>query len=298
MNRAGKQKLKMAQSLPRTRIPLLQTLRAIALTLILACLASAQGSAPKTAAPSSGAQPVPQDDNARHARALLDQMIQAMGGQAWLNIKDVSQEGRTYGFYHGKSGGGAPFWRFAKWPDMERLELTKQRDWIIIHNGDQGWEITFRGTAPEDPEEHEAYLLRRPFTLEHVLREWLDQPGTALFYEGRALAERKEAEKVTVLNSQNQPVSFYIDIFTHLPIKKSFQHRNPLYRDQDVEDEVYDNWHTVQGIPTALDITRMHNGESTNQRFLNKVTYNSGLPDSMFSATVAIKGEKPDEKKK
>src|SRR5947209_8499321 len=59
-----------------------------------------------------------QDENARKARAMLDQMIEAMGGQAWRNIQDVSQEGRTYSFAHnGESSVGTPFWRFFKRPD-------------------------------------------------------------------------------------------------------------------------------------------------------------------------------------
>src|SRR6266404_9790605 len=182
-------------------------MRFFAAILLLTSLALGQ-----TLTPAPAAASAQQDEGARKARALLEQTIQALGGQAWLNIQDISQEGRTYGFFHGQSGGGAPFWRFWKWPDKERLELTKQRDWIIIHNGDDGWEITFKGTAPEEEETLAGYRLRRPFTLEHVLREWIHQPGVALFYDGRALAERREAEKVTLLNAQNQAVSLYIDI--------------------------------------------------------------------------------------
>src|SRR5438034_4197714 len=101
---------------------------------------------PKQQSPSQGA--TPQDENARRAKVLLDRMVQALGGQAYLNIQDVSQEGRTYGFYHGQpTGAGAPFWRFWKYPDKDRLELTKQRDWWIIHNGDKGFEVTFRGVS-------------------------------------------------------------------------------------------------------------------------------------------------------
>lgn len=228
-----------------------------------------------------------QDDNARKARTLLDQMVEAMGGNAWRNIQDVSQEGKTYGFSHnGESSEPIPFWRFAKPPDRERIELTKQRDVIEIHNGEQGWEITFKGTAPEDPEPHAAYLIRRNFTMEKVLLGWLKEPGTALFYEGQALADRRQAEKVTVMNAQDEAVTFYIDSITHLPIKKSFEHRDPTSRELDTEDEVYSNWHTVQGIATAHVITRMRNGRNQNQRFLSKVTYNSGLADSLFEAQV------------
>src|SRR5205823_9810238 len=77
------------------------------------------------------------DPGAVKAKQLIDQMIQTLGGDAYLHFTDVTQEGRTNGFYHGTpTGGTAPFWRFYKFPDKERIELTKQRDWIVIHNGE------------------------------------------------------------------------------------------------------------------------------------------------------------------
>ncbi|HZQ91333.1 MAG TPA: hypothetical protein VFA60_06045 [Terriglobales bacterium] len=247
----------------------------LATLVLLTCSALAQA---------PGQPAVSQDGSSRKARQLLDQMIRALGGQAYLNYTDVAQEGRTYGFSHGQSGSGAPFWRMWKWPDKERLELTKQRDWIIIHNGDKGFEITFRGVKPEEAEALKSYLERREFSLERVLRVWLNEPGTALFYDGQAVAQRKSTDKVTILNSKNQAVTLYLDIDSHLPIQKSYQRRDPTTREKDDQDEVYDNYHLVQGIQTPYSITRLKNGEMENQRFLNRVSYNNGFPDSMFEA--------------
>src|ERR1700690_2490549 len=83
-----------------------------------------------TFAPATSAQSIPVDqENVRKAKTLLDQMLQALGGNAYLNIEDVSQEGRTYSFHLGISEGvGVVFWRFYKFPDKERVELTKNRD--------------------------------------------------------------------------------------------------------------------------------------------------------------------------
>src|SRR5690349_12470659 len=143
----------------------------------------------------------PQDDTARKARALLDQMIQALGGPAYMNIQDMSQEGRTYSFSHGDpTGAGAPYWRFWRWPDKDRLELTKQRDWVIINNGDQGYEVTYKGTAAQEKVALADYLRRREYSLEWVLRRWLKEPGVIVFYDGPAIAERKQADQVTILN--------------------------------------------------------------------------------------------------
>ena len=40
-------------------------------------------------------------ENSRKAKALIEQGIQALGGQAYLNLHDMQQEGRTYSFHHG-----------------------------------------------------------------------------------------------------------------------------------------------------------------------------------------------------
>src|SRR5580700_8120065 len=99
--------------------------------LVLAVMAAAQSDS----APPSQSIPVDQE-NAKKARAVLNQTIQALGGSAYLNIQDISQEGRTYSFYHGRpSSLGVLFWRFYKFPDKERLELTKQRDVIYVYAG-------------------------------------------------------------------------------------------------------------------------------------------------------------------
>ena len=63
----------------------------------------------------------------------LEEAREALGGQAWLNISDYQEEGRAYGFYQGQARGvGTLYFRFWKWPDKERVELTKQRDIIEI----------------------------------------------------------------------------------------------------------------------------------------------------------------------
>ena len=52
------------------------------------------------------------------------------------------------------------FWRFYKYPDKERIEVTKQRDVVYLHNGDKGYELTYKGTAAEDPKLLEEYIRR------------------------------------------------------------------------------------------------------------------------------------------
>src|SRR6266446_9262775 len=161
----------------------------VLLSLILLLAVSIPAALPQSEmAPPSPTVPVDQE-NARKARAVLNQTIQALGGSAYLNIQDITQEGRTYSFYHGRPNSlGILFWRFYRFPDKERIELTKQRDVIYVYAGDKGTEITYKGPRPEDPKDLTEYLRRRHFSLDWVLRNWLSEPSVALFYEGQTVA--------------------------------------------------------------------------------------------------------------
>jgi hypothetical protein len=264
--------------------------------MLLAALAWGQAN-PTAPAPSPASVSVDQE-NARKAKALLDQMLQALGGNAYLNIEDLSQEGRTYSFHLGVSEGvGVVFWRFYKFPDKDRVELTKKRDVVYVYRGDKGFEITYKGTRSDEPKAVADYLRRREYSLDWVIRKWLQQPGIALFYEGHTVAAQKDTEQVTIMTSSNQSVTLYIDTSTHLPVKKTYSWRDATDKQRNIEDEVFDNYRPVQGVMTPFSVTRFYNGDMSSQRFLTSVSYNKGLSDSMFAADVTYDPLKDAPKK-
>ena len=258
------------------------------IAILLTLLAFGQDTTP--AAPSPTPQTIPTDQaNSQKAKDVLNQAIQALGGQAYLSITDAKFEGRGYSFHHGEPNSlGTVFWRFRKFPDKERVELTKKRDVIQIYNGDKGYEITYKGVRTLDQkDELDAYLRRRHYALDIVLRQWLNQPGVALFYEGQTVAAQKETEQVTIMNNKNEAVRLYVDLMTHLPVKKSFSWRDPTDKERNVEEEIFDNYRPVQNIMTPFDTTRVFNGEMSAQSFLTNASYNQGLSDSLFDPQAA-----------
>ena len=255
--------------------------------LLLTALAVAQGIPPQ---PSAENQTVPSDAaNAQRAKVVIDQGIQALGGSAYLHWQDVTQEGRSYSFHHGEANSvGTLFWRFKKFPDKERVELTKKRDVVELFNGDKGYEITFRGVRNmEEKDELTPYLRRRRFSLDVVLREWLNQPGVALFYEGQTVAAQKETEQVIIMTAKNEAVTINFDVNTHLPVRKSFTWRDPVDKQRNVEEEIYDNYRRAGDIMTPFDVTRTFNGDMAAQFFLTSANYNQSLQDSLFDPAAA-----------
>jgi hypothetical protein len=275
-------------------------MRRVFLVLLSCALGWAQTAAPKPAVNLNDS------DNARKARALLDQAVQALGGDAYLTYQNRFEEGRYYPLYHGRTETlGLPYNYYVQYPDKDRFELLAEKDvhiipgtidiggihskksvLVLIHNGMKGYETTYKGTAAQDKEDLANYLRRRPHSLEWVFRKWMKDPGVALFYEGVANLDAKMADQVSLLNSQNDSVTLYLDQITHLPLKTSYSWRDPTDKQRNVEEEIDDNYKPVQGIMTPHSVTRKFNGEMSQQRFINMVRYNLDLPDTMFEAAV------------
>jgi hypothetical protein len=262
--------------------------------LVLVCSAWPQGEgqprttaaqSPQSATQAEAAAPAvsPDQENARKAKAIIEQGIQALGGQVFLTIRDREQQGRIYGFHHGRaSGGGTVFWSFSEFPDKERVEITKERDIAELYVGNKAWEITYKGAHPVEKKDLDDYMRRHRFSLDTVLRTWVNDPGVVLLFEGAAIAAQHPAQQVTLINSQDESVTLYFDTDTHLPVKKSFTWRDPVDKQKNLEEEVYENYRSVSGIMAPYNVTRYFNGDMSNQRFLNSVTINQGLDQSMF----------------
>lgn len=229
--------------------------------------------------------------NEQKARATLDAMIAALGGNAWLTLKDESFVGRTSSFYQGKPTGGiSDYFDYRRFPEQERIELGKKRDVVEFFLKDTGWEVTYRGKKELPREQIDDFIRRRDHSVETAVRVWLKDPTTIVIFDRQSLVERHLADQVTLISSTNDSITIQTDAQTHLPLRRSFQWRDPLYKDKNEEAEEYDDYHLVSGIPTPYTITRFHNGDMTNQRYLypDKSAYNTNLPDSMFDVDASV----------
>jgi len=223
------------------------------------------------------------DPSVHKAYEVLNQMLRALGGDAWLNVRTMTSEGRAYSFYHGQPNSQSiVYWGFWEWPDKDRLELTKKRDIVELLVGDQGYEITYKGTATQDPKDLESSLRRRAHSLQWVVRKWLPAQGTMILYSGTAMVERNLADQVTVLNAQNDSVTISVDSTTHLPAKVSYSWRDPVDRQFDDGATVYSNYKLIEGVETPFSVVQFKNDEMSAQRFLTGANYNVSLAPTLF----------------
>lgn len=228
--------------------------------------------------------------NAQQAHAKLDAMVKALGGQAWLDMQNQVREGFIAAFYHGNPDAGTTqYWEFHQWPNSDRVELTKHRDVVEFFLGQEGWEVTYRGKKPLEKEILDDFLRRRDHSIETAVKVWLKDPNTILVDEGQHLVQRRLADQVTLISAQNESITILMDTQSHLPLRRVFQWRDPLYKDKNTDAEEYDNYHVVDGFPTPLSITRFRNDEMYRQYYIKKVSFNQQLPGDFWSVDAADK---------
>jgi hypothetical protein len=243
----------------------------------------------------------------QRGRALLDQMVAALGGQAWLNRATIQIEGRTAAFFHGAPDPGIIEYhemvRLAAsgLPEADRIGFLTERGMILpgkkidvvqIWTAGQGYEITFKGKTDLPQDQVEERYRRRAHSIEEVVDSWIKAPGVMVLAEGATMVERRMADKVTILTADNDAVTIELDATTHLPLRRTFQWRNQQFKDFDEDTEEYDDYHTIQGLPTAMTITRYKNGDMISQRFLTKVVYNEPLAPSLFDPATLLSKKK------
>jgi hypothetical protein len=271
----------------------------LAATLLAAPRLHAQASDLPSATPA-----VAKLSDTERGRQLIDQMIEALGGEMWLNRSTIQIDGRGSSFFHGEPNpyvveyheqrrltlnGQPEADRVGFLTDRGMIEPGKKIDVVQIWTKGNGYEVTYKGQTTLPKEQVEDYYRRRAHSIEAVVHEWLKAPGVMIVAEGTIMVERRLADRVSVLTADNDAVTLDLDATTHLPLRRTFRWRNPQFKDYDEETESYDDYHTIQGLPTALTITRYHNGEITNQRYLTKVVYNLPMDPSLFDPAVLLK---------
>lgn len=254
------------------------------------------------AAPQGPAAPPPdlaQQASDARMRALLDQMVKALGGNKWLTLPGYETNGRTAGFYKGRPNGStSEFTAYHAYPDKDRTEFGKKHDVVDLLVGNEGWEITYKGKAPIPQKEVDDAIRRRNHSIEIAVRQWLKDPQTLLVNGGQATVERHLVDRVTLISSSNDNITLELDAQTHLPVRRTFEWHDPVYKDKNIDADEYELYHNIDGIQTPFSVTRYHNDDMVSQRFLTNVTYGGPVPAAMFDPNVALqKIDKKDAKK-
>jgi hypothetical protein len=254
--------------------------RAILAVLFLAGMLFS--AAPRAAAQDSAV--LMPEQSAAKAKQLLQQAIKALGGSAYLNVRDATCTGRLGQFDHaGDITGFGKFVDYMQPPYRERQENLPKRNIIEVYNGDKGW-VLDRGGVADAPESDLADFqdtVRKD--LDNILRHRIHEPGMIFRYGGHDIVDLKEVDWIKLVDVDNRTIRIALASDTHLPIRKVVETRDPRTQMKSEEIEYYSNYHPIDGVETAFQITRLRNGIKIFQVFFRKCEYNTGLSDSLFT---------------
>lgn len=256
------------------------------------------------AIPSASPAQLSGQNDEQHGKQLIDEMVTALGGQAWLDCQNMEERGQSSAFFKGQPNGFIIQFKLSRQfpgpnrPEAQRIGYYTDRGMImpgkkidVVHiwRDNTGYEITYKGKTTLPQKQVDDFYRRRAHSIEAIVNDWIKAPGVMVLYEGTAMVERHMADKVTILGANNDAVTLELDANSHLPLRRSFRWRNTTFNDYDHDVEEYDDYHTVQGLPTPYAITRYQNGEMIAQTFITSVEYNTGLAQDLFNPDIALK---------
>jgi len=215
------------------------------------------------------------------ASQAIDQMIDALGGNAFLDVKDIHTSGRFFAFTHGDLSSSDIFSDYIKFPDMERTEFgTVNKRTVSINRGKEGWKIVGKREAdPQPATESEEFLKRFKTGFDYLLRFVVQQRQTTMQSIGGEIIDFKRVDVLEVRDPEKNRITFYIDRDSHLPVKMQVRRTD----ESKVQEEQFNNWHKFQGVMTPMYVSRLTDGVKTMEIHLETAIYNSGLSDQLFA---------------
>jgi hypothetical protein len=241
--------------------------------------------------------------SAARAREVMQRAIQALGGPAYLGVRDWTRNAKYAAFDHnGSPRGTISIVTFSKYPDKVRTEyifktyfdtyipvpvipmaIHKTKTAFEVHNGDQGWTLGGGGVEELTPDALALYQQQRKKSIDILLRLRLNEPELILRYMGVDTLDLKQVDWVEVSDADRYTTRIAFDHTTHLPVRAVYLYRDPVTHDPYEDADLYSNYRPFQGVMTPMQTLRMHNGVNLTQIFVEDIKYNTGLSDSLFT---------------
>ncbi len=231
-------------------------------------------------------QPLLRGQDEEKIKKLFQDAIQALGGDPYLKVTDMTSEGNYFQFdREGNSSGLVKYSDYTKLPDKSRYELgnrKKELDVTVFNlEKKQGWILEGqKDTREATPEEMKDFQNDVKHSIETIFRFRYKNSENKLFYLGPS-DDAVNLEMVKLIDPENDEVTIYFDRMNKLPAKLEYQvidARGIHYR----EVVEFSQWHMVQGVNTPMRMDTSRNGHHLSQQFVLKIVYNTGLQDSFF----------------
>lgn len=236
------------------------------------------------------------------AKQVVDDALQALGGERFLAMRDRVEEGRSYAFYREDLSGMSRvkfYIRYLTPPEpmtadflgqRERRAFGKKEDVYLIYNEEGGWEVTYRGAKPMGEALYENYKETLLHNVLHTLRVRLREPGMAFDALGTEIVENQPCNVVRIVDGANRQTTVWFHQSTKLPVRQLWEKRDPKRKFRIEELTIFDKYRDVGGgVLWPFVVRRERNGERNFEMYADTVTINRGLGDELFTLPAGIK---------
>jgi hypothetical protein len=245
----------------------------------------------------------PEESEAR-AKKILNQLVQALGGPAYLGMKERQCVGRRALIGHnGELAGYVQFKDAWQFPDKNRtdyiahsrntllgymigvqdLDLSHGGLVITVFDGDRGWTMDRSGVSdmPEDSlAEFQAAVQR---SSDNLLRLGLKNPELGFRWGGLDTVDLHEVDWVEISDREDRTYRLAVDRNTHLLIRSMVRVKDENRGDWREDISIYTNYMQKNAVQIPMQITRERDGRRIAQVFYDACQVNPALPTDYFT---------------
>ena len=222
--------------------------------------------------------------SATKAKQILAQMLDAMGGAAYINVRGSQCSGRLSHFGHNNDLTSylefKDYWRF---PDKNRIDYGKKGNIIDLFSGKEGWTMDHDGVAEEPADKVDEFQERMLKDPEHLLRYRLKEQGLVYRYGGADLIDLKPVDWIELVDRDERTYRIAVQRENHLMVRFTVITQDSTNRERTEEVTSYSNYHPLDGVQTPLQVTRTRNDRRILQAFYDTCSHNPNLPADFFT---------------
>lgn len=242
------------------------------------------------------------EQSAAKAKHILDQLVDAMGGQAYLQVRDTDCTGRLAQFEHnGDLSGYTNFRDYWRLPDKNRTEYEvkgakggllgvligqipfKGGTIIELYNGDEGWTMDRGGVSEQPTTNVTDFKEQTKRDIDNVLRFRLKEEGMLFRYGGVDLIDMKPVEWVELVDREDRTFRLAVLQSSHLLARSVVITRDETTRERTEEVTYYGNYHLRGSVMAPLQVERRRDGRRLFQAFFDTCSFDQHFPDDFFT---------------
>ena len=235
-------------------------------------------------APAQNPDTMMPEASASKAKQILAQMLDAMGGVAYMNAREVECSGRFSQFGHNNDLTTylefKDYWRF---PDKHRTDYGKKGNISDVYNADDGWTMDHDGVSEQPYAQLQAFQETLRKDPRQLFRYRLKEEGLMYRYGGQDLIDLRPVDWVELTDSKEWTYRVAVLRENHLMVRFTVIMPNPAEGERTEEITSYANYHPIDGVQTAFQIARTRNGRRILQAFYDSCKYNPNLPGDFFT---------------